>query len=289
MDNKLIDLHTHTLFSDGRESVENLLKMADERDIEILSITDHDSIYVYDGLKVPPSIKIITGMELSVWYNDRIIHVLGYGIDPNNINIRKYCDNIYNASLLRTKEYLKILNKHNVFISEEIIKEHLDNKYPLQYERLFSIMYKLNMEFDRDALEKEFNAIKKEIKMPYLHLEDALKLIKSAGGKSILAHPYKYKWENLNEHLDYLVNHGIEGIECYHSDAPREYMDLLVKYCKENDVFISGGSDAHKYYKNADNRRSLGYGTMNNLNIDKSKVSRELIKLAKVYNPTKKI
>jgi predicted metal-dependent phosphoesterase TrpH len=145
MENKLIDLHTHTLFSDGRESLNNLLKLASERNIEILSITDHDSVYAYDSIQPTSPIKIITGVELSVWYNDSIIHILGYGFDFKNKKIREYCDDIFLTSLERTKDYLKVLNKHNIFIPESIIKEHVDNRYPLQYERLFSILYKLNI------------------------------------------------------------------------------------------------------------------------------------------------
>ena len=133
MSEKIIDLHTHTLFSDGRESIENLLKMAQERNIEILSITDHDSIYVYDVLKENNSIKIITGVELSAFYKGNIIHVLGYGFDVNNENMRRYCDDIFETSLKRTYEYLKILDKYNIVIPDTIIKEHIENKYPLQY------------------------------------------------------------------------------------------------------------------------------------------------------------
>ena len=281
MHEKIIDLHTHTLFSDGRESLENLLKMAQERNIEILSITDHESIYVYDVLKENNSIKIITGVELSAFYKGNIIHVLGYGFDVNNENMRKYCDDIFETSLKRTYEYLKILDKYNIVIPDTIVKEHIENKYPLQYERLFSIMYKLNIPFDRETLENEFLVIKKKIKMPYLKVNEAVKLINDANGYAIVAHPYKYKWDDVEDNLDILISQGIVGVECYHSDAPKEFMDMLVKYCKRNSLLISGGSDAHKYYKNTDNKRSLGYGTMNNLSINKGDVSFQLIKLAK--------
>lgn len=289
MDKRLIDLHTHTLFSDGRESVYNLLKLAKERDIEVLSITDHDSLYVYDILNPDFDIKIIPGIELSVFYKDKIIHVLGYDIDTNNKEIREYCDNVFETSLLRLKEYIKVLDKHNISIPQEIINEHIDSKYPIQYERLFSIMYKLNIPFNRDILESEFKPIKKDIKMPYLKLNDGIKLIKNANGYPVIAHPYKYKWDNLESNLDFLVSMGIEGIECHHSDAPIEFRELLIKYCNDNNLLISGGSDSHKYYKNTDNKRSLGYGTNNNVCISKDDVSLSLIKLAKSYSSNKVI
>jgi hypothetical protein len=142
-------------------------------------------------------------------------------------------------------------------------------------------MYKLNIPFDRETLENEFLVIKKKIKMPYLKVNEAVKLINDANGYAIVAHPYKYKWEDVEDNLDILISQGIVGVECYHSDAPKEFMDMLVKYCKRNSLLISGGSDAHKYYKNTDNKRSLGYGTMNNLSINKGDVSFQLIKLAK--------
>ncbi len=287
MKEKLIDLHTHTLFSDGRESAENLIKMAKEKNIEIISITDHDSVYVYDIIKNICPIKIIKGIELSVLYENKIIHILGYGLDLNNTEIRKYCDKVFKTSLKRTKEYLKILDKYNINLPKKIIKEFIEKKYPVQYERLFSIMYKLNIGFDREALENEFLIVKNNITMPYMNLDNTIKLIKSAGGYSILAHPYKYKFENTESRLDFFKRKGVDGIECYHSDAPKWFINYLIKYCTENKLMISGGSDSHKYYKNVDNKRVLGYGTMNNLCITKKDVSKKLIDLAKGFDLNK--
>ena len=86
-----------------------------------------------------------------------------------------------------------------------------------------------------------------------------------------------------NYHLYHLTQQGIDGIECYHSDAPISFSNYLVNYCNENHLLISGGSDAHKYYKNDGTKRNLGYGTMNNLYITKNDISSELLEYAEYH------
>lgn len=96
----MIDLHVHTNHSDGTDSVEELLTNAEKQKLEIISITDHDTIDAYKEIEDNPKIrkkfkgKIITGVELKAIYNKKNIEILGYGIDYKKIKYTKLI--IYN-------------------------------------------------------------------------------------------------------------------------------------------------------------------------------------------------
>ena len=87
---KIIDMHTHTNYSDGDKSPHELIELAVKKNIGILAITDHDTILGIkkvdrnDDLIVNSGIKIIDGIELSAKVAKGRMHILGYGIDLNN-------------------------------------------------------------------------------------------------------------------------------------------------------------------------------------------------------------
>ena len=94
----MIDLHLHTNHSDGTDTVTELLEKAEELKLEIISITDHDTVEAYKELENSEirnkfSGEILPGVEIKAIYDNHNIEVLGYGINPNNIKIYK-CDNL---------------------------------------------------------------------------------------------------------------------------------------------------------------------------------------------------
>ena len=121
----MIDLHTHTNHSDGTDSVEEILKNAEKNNIEILSITDHDSVDAYFELERNPNLrqlfsgKLITGAELKTFYNKVSIEILAYGIDYKKIRIHKY-----DASKLQNE----ILEKYGA-VSEECAEAMANGLY----------------------------------------------------------------------------------------------------------------------------------------------------------------
>ena len=87
----MVDLHMHTKNSDGSDTVRNLLKLCEEKELEIISITDHDTCKSYEDIKKFDykniySGKIIAGCEITTSYKGRIVEILGYGVNPEIIN-----------------------------------------------------------------------------------------------------------------------------------------------------------------------------------------------------------
>lgn len=91
----MIDLHLHTNHSDGTDSVEELLENAEKQKLEIISITDHNSVGAYFELEKNPEIRkkfngeIVVGSEIKTTFKDTNIEILAYGIDYKKIDIKK--------------------------------------------------------------------------------------------------------------------------------------------------------------------------------------------------------
>ena len=104
----MIDLHLHTNHSDGTDTVTELLEKAEQLKLEIISITDHDTVEAYKELENSEirnkfSGEILPGVEIKAIYDNHNIEVLGYGINPNNIKIYK-CDNLQEKILEHFKQ-----------------------------------------------------------------------------------------------------------------------------------------------------------------------------------------
>ncbi len=123
----MIDLHIHTSYSDGTDSLEAILKKAETQKLEIISITDHDKIDSYYELEKNPQLrtlfsgKIIIGSELKAIYKDVNIEVLAYGIDYKKIAIPKINNlKIQNNELKILKDIAKNVgfkfNEENLYI-----------------------------------------------------------------------------------------------------------------------------------------------------------------------------
>ena len=281
----MIDLHLHTTYSDGADSLIEVLKKAEKLELEYISITDHDTCEGYKELEKINIKKyftgtIISGVEIKCSYRKRLIEILGYNVNTKTINNymdkfhenhskekvqQKYFDILYDRSLkmgldLQPKQQIEFNPKvdwASVTIYKEI-KSHEKNKEKLPDDlweefTTFSKKYcgNTNSEWYIDKSED------------YLRLEEAIKLVKDAGGLVFLPHIFIYKWaEDKKKLLDDIVsNYEIDGIECMHSDFNQEEIDYLLEYTGKNNFYKSGGSDYHGVNK-PDIEMSIGKGNL---------------------------
>jgi len=145
----MIDMHMHTVYSDGDKTVEEVLKMCEERKLEYISITDHDTCSQYDDELLKNnnifSGKIIKGTELHAVFQDKSIEILAYNINTNIIS--EWREKYYSEEQLKEqqiicyKRLLKICDKHGLIYDEsKIIQPNDPYKYverPI-YEELMS-------------------------------------------------------------------------------------------------------------------------------------------------------
>lgn len=279
----MIDLHTHTNYSDGTWSVKRLLEEAEKAKIEVLSITDHDTIKEYielmeiDYSKIFKG-KIIKGVEFSTVYNGVFFHLLGYNFDykkldnwaHENYETRKPNLNAEFEFMMESckRNNIKVGNIEYdkskgwpIDIIYPEIKKHQENKKYFKEEEWNNV----EIFFNSCVTNKNFPVFV-DFSIHYPSADVVAREVRKAGGKLFVAHPYRYNLEDTIQFLDILKdNKIIDGVEVYHSIHTEEQAAILKKYCKDNNLLISGGSDCHGERK-AERKIGVGYG---NLNISK--------------------
>lgn len=286
----MIDLHIHTNNSDGTDSVEELLKKAEQLKLEYISITDHDNCNGYNQLKNINisdyySGKIIPGIEIKCTYKKRTIEVLGYKINTDKMNNWmenfykdkqrdklqiKYFNLLYDKCIqigfkLSNKEEI-IWNPQNDWASFTIYSDL--KKYEENKEKAPEDMWTSFSGFNRKYCNDPKHILYIDKSEDYPTLEQTIQAIKECNGLVFMPHLFIYKWvENKQEFIEELVNnYEIDGLECYYTDFTGEQTNYIVELCNKKGLYKSGGSDYHGKNKE---KISLakGYG---NLEIDKN-------------------
>lgn len=264
----MIDLHMHTIYSDGSKTVEEVLKMCEERKLEYISITDHNNCGAYhDEAFKNNNIftgTIIKGCELNAEFQNKAIEILAYNINPDII--MKWRENYYSIEKIRanTKQiyerFINILDKKGIIYNKENIRPQKDEKEYIErpiWEEI--VKHAENKEI---IGEEYFNSLgiffRKEITNPnseyflnrvgtFPKVKEVVDIIHQAGGKAFLAHPFEYKFEDTIKFINDLMQEvKLDGIECFHpSSADDDKKDILVDYARKNNLYISGGSDYH--------------------------------------------
>ena len=276
---KLIDLHAHTNFSDGELSPNELIKLAVKNNIGTIAITDHDTI---DGIKninrndstiIDSGIKVIDGIELSAKVNKGRMHILGLNIDKDNTDLNNKLIELKNNSInsvLSIIEQLKI--DHKIFFTYEELKTLINSNHNLGRPDIARLLIKngyansVQEAFDKYLIDA-YNKINSRKKG--LSYNECIDLILKSNGIPILAHP---KSLELNDKellylLKDMINNGLMGIEVYHSSHSQDEMNKYLKISNELNLLISGGSDYHVI--NTKPNIELGTGKNNNLKIKK--------------------
>lgn len=279
----MIDLHMHTTYSDGDKTVEEILKMCEDKKLDYISITDHDTCKQYydEAIKNNKifSGKIIIGSELHAVFQKRNIEILAYNIDPDIIS--NWCEKYYSEDKLREQQNIyrqrlfEICDKHGLIYDESKIKKpkkvseyverpiyeevmkHKENHEILgKFAESFGIFFRTgltNPESSYFMNHVEFRPSYKEV----------IDIIHKAGGKAFLAHPFEYRFEDTIEFInDLRKEKELDGIECFHPSADTEKLQILLDYAKKNNLYISGGSDYHGKSK-PDRKIGIGSGTSN--------------------------
>ena len=251
-----IDLHNHTYYSDGILSPLELLRHAKERNVDIMAITDHDSVFgceeIYE-LSKEYGIKVIKGMELSTYYDNKPIHIVclfkNNIIPEDMIKFSKENDESRRNRAIRMMENVRDIYNLKVDI-DGLLKE---NKIITRANMLRNIA-RCNNLTNKEAAIYVNNDSKAYIPSSKLSVADGLKIAKAAGCFTILAHPCLSP--------DYIINDiiglGFDGIEVrYPSEKNDE--EKYTKLAKEYGLYISAGSDCH----GDDTHAPIGTATLN--------------------------
>lgn len=237
-----VDLHNHTIYSDGIDDINSLAKKAIENNVDIFAITDHDTI---NGLKHIPSElenKIILGVELSTKYNGEHVHIVGL------FKNRKIGKDIidYSANFLqkRVDRAVLMMNKikeiYGLKIDLNSLLVNSNGKSITRGNMLRNIMQANNMSMEEAAFYIS-NDSKAYIPASKMHPKDGIKLLHDSNAIAILAHPTLLKKETFKE----VIEMGFDGIEAYYPLNKEDEADFYKAEAAKRCMFISAGSDCH--------------------------------------------
>lgn len=261
----MIDIHIHTTYSDGTLTPGELLEEAHQKKLTIISITDHNTVGAYEELKnlnIRGKFEgmIIPGIEITTTYHGETIEVLGYN---------------FNLDMMS-----ELLKESVLTFEEKQIQEY--NLIKKQYQRIGVIFDEENIEFnpkkescrvsfwkeikrhpennclflEEKSKEETSSFTRNEIYNPksplyvdesslFPSLEKAIAMIHESGGIAFLAHTFAYSPNIANSLLNILNNYKLDGLECFYTTFTEEQSNYLVSLCKENGLYMNGGSDFH--------------------------------------------
>lgn len=246
--NKIVDLHIHTRYSDGYYMPKELISLVKEKGLDIIAITDHDSVEGLQTITQSDKIKVIKGIEMTT-RDEETIHILGYNIDINNKVLTEHLNKFRTSKFYTVIACLNVLKeRYNISFSADDITELFNQPGSIgrvDLARLcvkYNYVNKVSEAFDK-YLADIYNYI--DVSEIQLNCEQAIDIIHQAGGIAVLAHPGVYKKTNTEALIKKLAQAGLDGIEAYHSlhdeDTSAYYLALAKKY----NLLVSGGSDYH--------------------------------------------
>lgn len=240
-----VDLHIHTIFSsDGMVNPETILNGAIEKNVQIISITDHanvEAIPIISELAVSKQITVISGIELTS-FEDVEQHILGYGFDIKHPSIIKIINTVSDYRKTNINLIIDMLRDMGIIIGR--------NEYVINGRKdIANILLKKGLVTNTSQAFELFLDGKEYKKLPiqYITPEEAIDTINKAGGKAVLAHPFSVRrdYDELFNKIKKLVSYGLCGIEAYYGQYNLSDQRNLANIADRLKIFKTSGSDFH--------------------------------------------
>jgi predicted metal-dependent phosphoesterase TrpH len=253
---RYVDLHIHTIHSDGLNTVKEVLESASLKGLTAISITDHDCIDAYPHaieLGLQMGIEVIPGLELSSETEGIDLHILGFYVDIHNPVLNHTLKEMKDARYLRARSMVDNLNKQGIDLRFETVLS-MAGVGAIGRPHIAAAMLKEELVYSfREAFDKYLGyGLPAYVEKYRMHPKEVFDLIKQAGGIPVLAHPGVTK---LDERLPEFVQDGVLGLEAYHTEHTAAVQQNYVKIARKFGLAMTGGSD---YHNNSHNKSEIG-------------------------------
>ncbi len=261
-----VDLHMHTSHSDGFFSPAEIVRLAKDKGLETISITDHDSLNGFkaafeEGKKL--GVEVIPGLEISSDLGDREVHILAYFIEPDNEELERYLQFFREERYKRAIQIVKKLKNLGFDISIDDIMAVAQTSAVGRPHIAQAMLQKGLISSYYEAFNKYIgNGCPAHEKKVHLSPQSAFKIINDAGGLSFIAHP-GYMPEIL---IKELIEEGVDGIEVIHPSHSPQQIKYYRGIASEFFLLESGGSDFHGGKR--EDEKNFGKFTVDNSEVD---------------------
>lgn len=275
---KRADFHIHSTASDGTFSPTQIVAIAKESNLDYIALTDHNTINGFDEFKKEcekQGVFGITGIEFSVEFEEKEIHLLGYFKNlsqESKENIQNLLDENTKFVSKRIHDMIEKLSNAGFGITYQDLLDNLPTPDTI-INRVYVAKTMVNKGYAKTIDEVFDNYIGKSApyytRRQYQNIQDVIDLIHQVGGIAVIAHPIQYKMSE--DVLDRLFSLSVDGIEVYHSDHDENYSNFLlerinyIKKTKDRNLCYTIGSDFH-----GNNKPSVKMGQVSNHPIDEA-------------------
>lgn len=249
---KKIDLHVHSNFSDGKDSVKEVLDRAKKHEVEILSFVDHDTNLTYfEALPYANQlgIELVPGIEISAYdfKRKKKVHVLGYKYDIEAPNIKKLTEPLLRARHLHSLSQIEKIEEYGIDVDIDAVKSEVG---PVGVIYKQHIMHAISDDhFTSPKYTTKYRTLFKNSgpasgDIEYIDYLDALKAIRKDNGFAVIAHPGQlHSYELIEENYEL-----IDGVEKYHPDHNESDYERIDDLVERFGFVTTGGSDYHGDY-----------------------------------------
>jgi len=249
MNDKRIDLHTHSNYSDGVHAPSVLVDMAKWKGVSAIALSDHDSLDGFPELEAAArvaGVEVITGVELSCEHAGRDLHVLGYGVDPTHVALQDALREFRASRERRGVRIVELLRECGINLSIDKVLAKAGGG-ALGRPHIAEAMLEAGYVADHaEAFAKYIGeggpAYVDKYKMDPAQ---AVATIHAACGLAFVAHPGYYLEDAAT--FDALLDHGFDGIEVFHPYHRPAMIERLLGIARDRGLLISGGSDFHGF------------------------------------------
>jgi predicted metal-dependent phosphoesterase TrpH len=246
-----IDLHTHSLESDGTNTITENVALALERGLDGIAITDHDTTAGYaeaEAASTGTDLRIVPGIEFSAEHDGASLHVLAYWVDPANPALVEELRRLTDTRFRRGELMIEKLRSLGYEITFEQVRaiagdDLIARPHIAQAMVEAGIVQTEKDAFDRFISDDGIAYVPKHALAPM----DALSLIHDAGGVCVLAHPALWKWDGAvpDALIEEMAAGRMGGLEVDHPDHDEAQRSHYRALAARLDLVPTGASDCH--------------------------------------------
>ena len=247
----IADLHTHTTASDGQYTPTELVRQAKQHGIQVLAVTDHDTIAGVDEAQRAGDalgLRVIRGVELSAKEHHNF-HILGYGSRDGETELSQLCEKLRAGRDDRKYKIVDFLREKGVDIDLAEVEELAGGEVIARPHFAQVLVKRGYVSTNREAFDRYLDTeeFRQKVKRFKADSRTCVEAIKSAGGKVSLAHPYQMGLpdDELEDLVVQLKGWGLDAIECYYPKYTPEQQAFYLRLAEKYELRQTGGSDFH--------------------------------------------
>jgi 3',5'-nucleoside bisphosphate phosphatase len=245
------DLHNHSYYSDGVLSPSEVVRLASKAGCDLFSLTDHDTT---DGLAEAQleadkvSLNLINGVEISAFWRNMAIHIIGLGVDINNDELQTGLE--HNQELRKNRAEKIALSLWRSGVKDALEKaQNLSGGHMLTRTHFAQMLIQEGYCKDMKSVFRRYLTGKKPggVRVEWRNFDEVINWIQSAGGRAFIAHPFRYRMTHtkIKKLIRDFKEASGDGFEVVNANSSEEEITLASQWSEDHDLLASCGSDFH--------------------------------------------